>query len=208
MQYKKYGLVLLLSNLLVVTAWLCVRGVEINTIASRQAFRAPVMEDIADFQETSVSTVVQAASSDQRVIHCGVLEKKPVYQLNDADYEALLKIVEAEAGGEDENGKLLVANVVLNRVNSNIFPDTVTGVVYQKEFGVCQFSPVSDGRINRVRVSEETRRAVERAVYGEDISQGALYFVARHAVAPDRMQWFDNHLTWLFAYGGHEFFGS
>lgn len=78
-------------------------------------------------------------------IHCGVLEKKPVYQLNDADYEALLKIVEAEAGGEDENGKLLVANVVLNRVNSNIFPDTVTGVVYQKEFGVCQFSPVSDG---------------------------------------------------------------
>lgn len=128
MQYKKYGLVLLLSNLLVVTAWLCVRGVEINTIASRQAFRASVMEDIADFQETSVSTVVQAASSDQRVIHCGVLEKKPVYQLNDADYEALLKIVEAEAGGEDENGKLLVANVVLNRVNSNIFPDTVTGV--------------------------------------------------------------------------------
>ena len=142
------------------------------------------------------------------LIHCGVLEKKPVYQLNDADYEALLKIVEAEAGGEDENGKLLVANVVLNRVNSNIFPDTVTGVVYQKEFGVCQFSPVSDGRINRVRVSEETRRAVERAVYGEDISQGALYFVARRAVAPDRMQWFDNHLTWLFAYGGHEFFGS
>lgn len=65
--------------------------------------------------------------------------------------------MEAEAGGEDENGKLLVANVVLNRVNSNIFPDTVTGVVYQKEFGVCQFSPVSDGRINRVRVSEETR---------------------------------------------------
>ncbi|MFR9235702.1 MAG: hypothetical protein ACLVLH_23110 [Eisenbergiella massiliensis] len=63
MQYKKYGLVLLLSNLLVVTAWLCVRGVEINTIASRQAFRASVMEDIADFQETSVSTVVQAASS-------------------------------------------------------------------------------------------------------------------------------------------------
>lgn len=84
----------------------------------------------------------------------------------------------------------------------------MTGVVYQKEFGVCQFSPVSDGRINRVRVSEETRRAVERAVYGEDISQGALYFVARRAVAPDRMQWFDNHLTWLFAYGGHEFFGS
>ena len=115
--------------------------------------------------------------------------------------------MEAEAGGEDENGKLLVANVVLNRVKSGIFPDTVTEVVYQREFGVCQFSPVSDGRINRVKVSEETKRAVDRAVYGEDISQGALYFVARKAVAADKMQWFDNHLTWLFAYGGHEFFG-
>lgn len=125
--------------------------------------------------------------------------------MSDTDYNALLKIVEAEAGGEDENGKLLVANVVLNRVKSGIFPDTVTEVVYQREFGVCQFSPVSDGRINRVKVSEETKRAVDRAVYGEDISQGALYFVARKAVAADKMQWFDNHLTWLLHMGDMNF---
>ena len=207
MQYKKYGLILLVSNLLVITAWMCARGVQINKIVSQEAFRASFMEDIAEYQETSFCSVVPAAASDQRVLECGVLEKKPVYQLRDTDYNALLKIVEAEAGGEDENGKLLVANVVLNRVKSGIFPDTVTEVVYQREFGVCQFSPVSDGRINRVKVSEETKRAVDRAVYGEDISQGALYFVARKAVAADKMQWFDNHLTWLFAYGGHEFFG-
>ena len=193
--------------MLVITAWMCARGVQINKIVSQEAFRASFMEDIAEYQETSFCSVVPAAASDQRVLECGVLEKKPVYQLSDTDYNALLKIVEAEAGGEDENGKLLVANVVLNRVKSGIFPDTVTEVVYQREFGVCQFSPVSDGRINRVKVSEETKRAVERAVYGEDISQGALYFVARKAVASDKMQWFDNHLTWLFAYGGHEFFG-
>ena len=207
MQYKKYGLILLVSNLLVITAWMCARGVQINKIVSQEAFRASFMEDIAEYQETSFCSVVPAAASDQRVLECGVLEKKPVYQLSDTDYNALLKIVEAEAGGEDENGKLLVANVVLNRVKSGIFPDTVTEVVYQREFGVCQFSPVSDGRINRVKVREETKRAVDRAVYGEDISQGALYFVARKAVAADKMQWFDNHLTWLFAYGGHEFFG-
>ena len=207
MQYKKYGLILLVSNLLVITAWMCARGVQINKIVSQEAFRASFIEDIAEYQETSFCSVVPAAASDQRVLECGVLEKKPVYQLSDTDYNALLKIVEAEAGGEDENGKLLVANVVLNRVKSGIFPDTVTEVVYQREFGVCQFSPVSDGRINRVKVSEETKRAVDRAVYGEDISQGALYFVARKAVAADKMQWFDNHLTWLFAYGGHEFFG-
>lgn len=96
MQYKKYGLILLFSNLLVVMAWVCVNGVQINKIASQEAFRASFMEDIAEYQETSFRTVVPAAASDQRVLECGVLEKKPVYDLNDADYNTLLKIVEAE----------------------------------------------------------------------------------------------------------------
>ena len=145
--------------------------------------------------------------SKKRVVEYEVLQKRPVYELSDADYDTLLRIVEAEAGGEDENGKLLVANVVLNRVDSPLFPDTVREVVYQQDYGVYQFSPVSDGRIDRVTVSDETRRAVERAVYGEDISQGALYFAARSAASGESMRWFDSSLTWLFAYGGHEFYG-
>ena len=51
----------------------------------------------------------------------------------------LLRIVEAEAGNEDEDGKLLVANVVLNRLNSEQFPNTVREVVFQQEKGVSQF---------------------------------------------------------------------
>ena len=47
---------------------------------------------------------------------------------------------------EDEDGKLLVANVILNRVNSEVFPDTVSEVVLQKSKGVTQFSPVSSGK--------------------------------------------------------------
>ena len=97
--------------------------------------------------------------------------------------------------------------MVLNRVASPRFPDTVREVVYQQDYGVYQFSPVSDGRIDRVTVSDETRRAVKRAVYGEDISQGALYFAARSAASGESMRWFDSSLTWLFAYGGHEFYG-
>lgn len=128
------------------------------------------------------------------------------YQLSDKDLDALQRIVEAEAGGEDQDGKLLVANVVLNRVNSEKFPDTVLEVVMQREQGVAQFSPTVDGRYHSVKVSEDTKAAVERALYGEDISQGALYFCAREKADSGRMQWFDRHLTRLFAYGHHEFF--
>ena len=75
------------------------------------------------------------------------------------DYRVLLRIVQAEAGGCDIKGKILVANVILNRVASEEFPDTITEVVYEKR----QFSPVSDGSINRCQVAEETVEAVDRA---------------------------------------------
>ena len=53
---------------------------------------------------------------------------------------------------------------------------------------------------------EETERAVGRALDGEDISDGALYFAARDYADSERMRWFDEKLTLLFRHGGHEFF--
>ena len=122
------------------------------------------------------------------------------------DYENLLRIVEAEAGGEDEKGKILVANVILNRVDCESFPDTVTEVVFQQSNGVCQFSPVGNGRFYTVKVSDATIQAVNKALEGEDYSQGALYFAARKYADSRSMQWFDESLTFLFEHGGHEFF--
>ena len=120
----------------------------------------------------------------------------------------MLKIVQAEAGNEDEKGKMLVAGVVMNRVENSRFPDSVEEVVFQHEDGVYQFSPVSNGTYYNVKVTEETRKAVDRVLSGEDITQGALYFAARKYADESKMEWFDRNLTRLFEYGGHEFFTS
>lgn len=129
-----------------------------------------------------------------------------VYELSEEDYDALLRLVEAEASGEDIKGKMLVANVVLNRVESSSFPDTVKEVIYQRHNGRAQFSPVVTGKIDRVAVSEETVEAVERALCGEDESCGALYFVAPAYADAANHRWFQKNLTWLFSYNGHEFY--
>lgn len=118
------------------------------------------------------------------------------------DYEVLQRIVEAEAGICDTKGRILVANVVINRVKSSEFPDTITGVVYQKS----QFSPVRDGSLNSCTVSPETVEAVDRALAGEDYSQGALYFMNRRRSRSKSVSWFDNSLTYLFQHDRHEFF--
>ncbi|MFW5651723.1 MAG: cell wall hydrolase [Acetivibrio ethanolgignens] len=127
-------------------------------------------------------------------------------QLSQTDKGVLLRIVEAEATGEDVTGKMLVANVILNRVNSDEFPDTVEKVVFQKSGKKYQFSPIRDGRYYKVSVSETTEEAVERVLDGEDYSQGALYFMSRRQANKRNVRWFDQSLTWLLEYGTHEFY--
>ncbi len=129
-----------------------------------------------------------------------------VIDISQEDYTALLKLVEAETSGEDIKGRMLVANVVLNRLETGRFGSSVKEVIYQRVDGRAQFSPVGTGRIERVVVTPETVEAVERALCGEDESQGALYFAARAHANPKNMAWFDRNLTRLFAYHGHEFF--
>jgi N-acetylmuramoyl-L-alanine amidase len=118
------------------------------------------------------------------------------------DYQVLLRIVQAEAGVCDDKGKILVANVILNRVKNGEFPDTVKGVVYEPS----QFSPVSNGSINSVKVTDDTKQCVDRALAGEDYSNGALYFMNRGGSRRGAISWFDSHLTYLFQHGNHEFF--
>lgn len=133
-------------------------------------------------------------------------KQKNRIQLSNTDKNILLRIVEAEATGEDIKGKMLVANVILNRVKDDEFPSSVESVVFQKEYGVYQFSPIKDGRYYKVSISEGTRQAVERVLNGEDESQGALYFMSRRQAASHNVRWFDSSLTRLLSYGTHEFF--
>ena len=127
---------------------------------------------------------------------------KEVFHASDNSREILERIVEAEAGDQDVRGRRLVANVILNRVRSAQFPDTVRGVVFAHR----QFSTVSNGSYYRVKVSSSTKKAVQQALNGIDDSQGALYFMWRSGSDSGNVSWFDRELTRLFRYGCHEFF--
>lgn len=216
--YRKYVALLVLGSFIFVAAFLDVRGVQINRLMATEVFRETVAKELLgeeweelwgeeEMLQDTFQANLRIAASGQRVIGYRAIKPEYAYELSPEEYEILLRIVEAEAGGEDEDGKLLVANVVLNRVNDEAFPDTVKEVVFQRsKKGTTQFSPVRSGRFYRVKVSEETIAAVERALLGEDISMGALFFASRKYADSDKMRWFDEKLTFLFEHGGHEFF--
>ena len=138
-------------------------------------------------------------------VECCKIETRQQRQLK-RDKKILQRIVEAEAGGEDLDGKIMVTNVILNRVSSDQFPDNVTSVIWDRTGGSPQFSPTEDGRIYTVTVSDDTREAVNRAIDGDDLSQGALYFIAKDQADEKNVKWFDEKLTFLFAHGGHSFY--
>ncbi|WP_312370295.1 cell wall hydrolase [Lachnoclostridium sp.] len=157
-------------------------------------------KDSASKKDKATTT---SAKSDALV---KTLNKKMIKSLSKDELDVLYRIVEAEATGEDIYGKILVANVILNRVNSKQFPNTVEEVVFQKDGNTYQFSPTKDGRYWSVKVSKETMEAVNRALAGEDYSNGALYFFARKQTSKTKACWFDNSLRKVVKYGCHEFY--
>ncbi len=178
----------------------------LTVYAAEDTFSGELVEAIQNevVTEDNVETEIPTEETVEQV----VMEETPEaltgnsFSLEDQEYQVLLKIVEAEAGCEDTEGRMLVANVVMNRVRNGNFPNTVTEVVYQRQDGTAQFSPVSDGRIDTVNVSQGTIDAVARVMNGEDISQGALFFRSVRS----RSGWFDQKLSRVLEHGNHIFY--
>lgn len=125
------------------------------------------------------------------------------FAITDDDYQMLLRIVEAEASGEGMKGKILVANVILNRLEEGFSGATsISDVIFEKG----QFQPVTTGKIFRVTVSEETVEAVERALDGEDYSRGTTFFKSMTRASQKGARWFEQNLKLVFTHGGHGFY--
>ncbi len=87
--------------------------------------------------------------------------------------ELLARIVHAESKGEPYLGQVAVAAVILNRVDSPDFPNTLAGVIYQPG----AFEPVSNGTINQAVPNDASaRKAAREALNGYDPTGGCLYF--------------------------------
>lgn len=90
---------------------------------------------------------------------------------NESETYLLGRLVHGEARGEPYVGKVAVAAVVLNRVKSPSFPNTISGVIYQSG----AFDAVSDGQIN-LTPDEDSLRAARDALNGWDPTGGCLYY--------------------------------
>jgi len=90
---------------------------------------------------------------------------------NEVNIELLARVINGEARGEPYEGQVAVGAVVLNRVDHPSFPNSISGVVYQKG----AFTAVDDGQIN-AQMYASSRRAARDALNGWDPTGGAIYY--------------------------------
>lgn len=105
-----------------------------------------------------------------------------VYVPADSDAYLLGAIIQCESEGEPYEGKLAVGSVVLNRVKSSYFPNTISGVIYQSG----QFSPVASGRLAyrlEAGVNSECLQAAQEVLNGK-ITVNCLYFRRNNGIIP------------------------
>ncbi len=115
---------------------------------------------------------------------------------NSNDLNLLSRLVYGEARGEPYKGQVAVAAVVLNRVKSSSFPNTVSGVIYQKG----AFDVVSDGQIN-MTPNDTAKKAAQDALNGWDPANGAIYYF-NPSTATSKWIWSRPHIITI---GKHRF---
>jgi len=156
--------------------------------------------------EIPISTSEQLDNVSFDAKDLGVEATRLPISISQKDYDVLLKIVEAEAGGEDLFLRTLIANVVINRMQNDYYPNTIEEVVFQNDGKTYQFSPIKDQRYFKVIVSETTITAVKQALAGYDNSDGALAFVDPSNTSVKVMSWFNNNLDFVLSYGDVSFY--
>ena len=154
--------------------------------------------DLTTIKENTNNNIKNAIKTKQKEEQTNKTIYNNSMSVSDNDLDILAKIIYAEAHGESYQGKVAVGAVVLNRVRSSRYPNTIKNVVFARN----QFTPVSNGSYYSARPGTEEYNAAKEALSGVDPTNGALTFYAyKYSKSA-----YHESLTHTVTIGGHKFF--
>ncbi|CAH2214737.1 stalk domain-containing protein [Tepidibacter aestuarii] len=127
--------------------------------------------------------------------------KPNVPSYSSEDLYWLSRLVEAESQGEPYEGKLAVANVIINRKNSELFPNSIKGVIFDDNYGI-QYTPVANGRIYNTP-SDASIQATKQALEGHNNISTCLYFLNPRKSTNNWIVW---HRSYYKTIQNHDFY--
>lgn len=144
----------------------------------------------AESTTTTTKSKTEESTSDNAVI-----------SYTDEEFEMLCYVLQGEVGNCSEGSKIAVANVVINRVKSSQFPNTIEGVLTAPN----QFTAIT-GYYNRTKTpTQNTIDCAKRALEGEDNTNGAIFYYAPKYCGASTAAWFET-LNFCFELDGQRYF--
>ena len=188
-EIEKYGL---LVALIVATS---IFMISIFAMSYRAETRKEVILEIVYVEKEPTNDISEVKDEPPEKVEIVEIEDPIEIEsdISKEEIELLALITMAEAEGEPDEGKRLVIDTVLNRVDSPYFPDTIYDVIYQKN----QFSSVWNGRLERCYVDEDILRLVLEELESRTNSE-VVYFRTNH---------YSNYGEALLQVGNHYFSG-
>jgi N-acetylmuramoyl-L-alanine amidase len=122
-----------------------------------------------------ITSLMKANNATGSLLYAGSNLVIPNATISAADKDLMARLVQAEAVGEPYAGKVAVATVILNRVASPDFPNSVREVIYQISNGHYAFTPVQNGQINQP-ADAASKKAVNEALAFQGKGNGSLFF--------------------------------
>jgi spore germination cell wall hydrolase CwlJ-like protein len=225
--YNSGGIFILVRNLIISVvfgvAWIFVGAFGILTsqnydkitestkyveVASIEKSQEQVIEEVIEVEEKIElpEQTIKTQATSRSGLHVERENSKIFYEdisieLTEEEIAIFERIVEAEVTTNNYEGKLAVANVILNRVESDRFPNTMKEVVFANR----QFSPISDGRYYKVKVTDLTKEVIQDALAGYRMVERDVYYFCT-PTAPGK-GWFETDLRKVGYIAPHNFYG-
>lgn len=136
--------------------------------------RGDTLSSIATNYGTTAQKLKQSNGLSADRIYAGqkILVPSIASGLSQDEIWLMAKMIHAEARGESDTGQIAVGAVIMNRIKSDLFPNTLSGVLYQKN----QFTAIQDGQFYNLNPDQRAITAAQKAASGQDPTGGALFY--------------------------------
>lgn len=165
-----------------------------------ETLKTAIISSTANFpSEKDLENIVFSSTKAKAILQKEIESQTSSYSQEDLYW--LSRLVHAEARSEPYSGKLAVANVILNRVKSDEFPNSIKSVIFDTKNGV-QFTPTVNGEIYRTPSDESTRAALE-ALNGNNNAKNIFYFFNPQKSPTN---WIMRNRKFAFSISNHNFY--
>lgn len=195
------GLFVLFLNVVIISLMISIEPINVMDIVTTELVSTEVIEDKRDYDTINITRQRNYSENVIEYRQTDYNYAQPIIAITEHEFEMICAVIEHEVGYVSYESKVAVCDLIINRVLSDDFPDTVAEVLHQSG----QFGAIDNYYTNEYPTSSETIRAVFSCLYKQETSHDAIYYANLSYCSNRVANWFRS-LDHEFSLDGQDFY--